>query len=210
MVISSLQPKNLKLFTKPVAMTTNYLLILKIKNNMSKITKILIVAVLSATALFSAVKLRAESPRAVEVYFFYIDTCSYCQQTMSFLADLVNSNSLIKVRAYNIKDNLDNQALFYQTGRAYGVSADGVPTLFIGNKVIDGYYPAEIENEINNCLTLECVSPEERLKMYQKFANETEDYSVEHYLKLRWLFIGAFIVFVISMGIIQAKTKKIS
>jgi len=31
MVISSLKPKDFKLFTKPVAMTTNYLLILKIE-----------------------------------------------------------------------------------------------------------------------------------------------------------------------------------
>jgi len=174
---------------------------------MRKITKIFTLTAICLAALFSAVQLRAESPHTAEVYFFYVDTCPYCQQTMLFLADLVNNNSLIEVSAYNIKDNADNQDLFYQTGRAYGISADGVPALFIGDKVIDGYYPVEIENAIDNCLALECVSLEERLKTYQKFAGATEDYSVENYLRLRWLLIGAFIVFVVVMGIIQSKTN---
>ncbi|MFC1613328.1 glutaredoxin family protein [Patescibacteria group bacterium] len=173
---------------------------------MSKITKFFTLTVLSFVLLFFAFKLHAESPNTSEVYFFYVDTCPYCQQTMVFLANLVKNNPLIEVSAYNIGDNIDNQGLFYQMGRAYGISADGVPTLFIGDKVIDAYYPAEIENAINNCLTFKCISPEERLKAYQKFDETTENYSIENYLKLRWLLIGLFVVFVVIASIFH-KTK---
>lgn len=148
---------------------------------------------------------KAQSQSTVDVYFFYQEGCPYCAQMKLFLADLIKRNPNVKVNAYDMADK-NNQELFLDFIGAYGTSTGGSPMLFIGDKVIEGNYPIEVENAVNNCFALGCNSPSVKLANYRKNSNiSNNDSSLELLMNLRWVFIGFAIIFI---GVIFYKFSK--
>ncbi len=62
--------------------------------------------------------------------------------------------------------NPDNTRLFNDVAKAYGTTAQGVPTTFIGDKYWVGYADymgQEMEAKIKSCIDIGCVNPGDKL-----------------------------------------------
>jgi len=102
-----------------------------------------------------------------EVWFFYGKGCPHCAEMKPFLESLQEKYPEMNLVEYEIYFNKSNLELFYKTAQAYGVEVEGVPTVFIDEKVFVGQsysIDKEIENELKNCIEKGCVSPEDILK----------------------------------------------
>lgn len=144
------------------------------------------------TTLFFISRTKASPP--VDVFFFHQNGCPHCEEMKIFLAGLVRNDKAIKISAYEVSSDLNNQALFIEMAKAYGASPDGLPMLFIGDKAINGNYPTEVENEIAKCLSLGCASPMEKLK--NSTPDKPDDALAEDLMKLRWIVLILAIMFI--------------
>jgi cytochrome c biogenesis protein CcdA/thiol-disulfide isomerase/thioredoxin len=81
----------------------------------------------------------AEAPARVELVLFWGDGCPKCEQERRLLADLQRREPRLVVRAYEVWHDADNRARFRETARRHGVSAQAVPTTFLGDRVWIGY-----------------------------------------------------------------------
>ena len=95
----------------------------------------------------------------VDVYLFVSKSCSYCDQASYFLNKLKDNGALITVHQLEISHNSDNLILFQKFSAAYDTLAGNAPTVFIGDKVITGFYPDKIEAQIKKCTAQKCVDP---------------------------------------------------
>ncbi|OGF20355.1 hypothetical protein A2Y83_02015 [Candidatus Falkowbacteria bacterium RBG_13_39_14] len=155
-----------------------------------KLTKRLIILFILMLPLFAL----AQSSHPVDVFFFHQNGCPHCEEMKIFLAGLVRNDKAIKISAYEVSSDLNNQALFIEMAKAYGASPDGLPMLFIGDKAINGNYPTEVENEIAKCLSLDCASPMERLK--NSTPDKPNDALTTDIMKLRWIVLILAIMFI--------------
>ncbi|MFH0856798.1 MAG: thioredoxin family protein [bacterium] len=162
---------------------------------------IFLMAIICACFMVRAVGAQIQSQHPVDVYFFYNVECPHCHEMQLFLANLVKDNNFIKISSYEVSDK-NNQALLMEMADAYGSSIEGVPVLFIGEKMFEGNYQTEVGNEINNCLAIGCASPMEKIENNKKTANS----SGEGFMNLRWVIIVAALVFI--GGIIWSSRKK--
>ena len=104
--------------------------------------------------------------KEVHLIYFYGQGCPHCEGIRSFLIDLKSHYPSLEVDSYEIYFNKENRELFEKISTAFGTEIKGVPTTFIGEKVIVGYSKSieeSIENEIKICLEKECKNPLDRL-----------------------------------------------
>ncbi len=161
-------------------------------------TKKIIISLMIIFAGFAVCRFtKAQAQFSVDVYFFYQEGCPYCAQMKLFLADLIKRNPNVKVNAYDMADK-NNQELFLDFVGAYGTTEGGSPMLFIGDKVIDGDYPIEVENAVNNCFALGCESSSVKIDNYRKIKNvsNNDSSSLELLMSLRWVIIIATLIFI--------------
>jgi thiol-disulfide isomerase/thioredoxin len=127
------------------------------------IGNLLLVAILAVLALslnpgVRRASAQAEGNRAI-LYFFWGNGCPHCAEAEPFLKDLVSRYPQMEVRAYEVWYNEQNQALFKTLGTAYGITASGVPGIFLGEKYWIGYSSdigSEIETSVAACLQNGC------------------------------------------------------
>jgi glutaredoxin len=95
----------------------------------------------------------------IDVYLFVSKSCAYCEQESYFLDKLKENGALITVHQLEISHNSDNLVLFQKFAAAYDTLVGNVPTVFIGDKAIAGFYPDKIEAQIKKCTVQKCVNP---------------------------------------------------
>ncbi|MCD6522874.1 MAG: hypothetical protein J7K68_03925 [Candidatus Diapherotrites archaeon] len=109
----------------------------------------------------------------VTAYFFWGQGCPHCAKEEPFLEQMEAKYPEFHAERFEIYRNTTNRALFKRTAEAYNTTIQGVPTLFIGNKVIVGWdprgifgepTPKAIENTIKECITYGCPSPGEKIE----------------------------------------------
>jgi len=86
----------------------------------------------------------AKADEKISLYFFYGNGCSHCAKEEIFLDKLEKQREDIVVYRYETWHNTENAKLLAQIGKELGVKTGGVPMLFIGNKVVTGYFNDEI------------------------------------------------------------------
>ena len=99
----------------------------------------------------------SDSP--VVIYFFWGDGCPHCAEAEPFLESLVNSNSQIELKSYEVWYNADNQKLLQKMAAAFNFESSGVPTIFIGDSYWVGFsdsIQAQIEKKAESCLKTAC------------------------------------------------------
>lgn len=79
------------------------------------------------------------APARVELVLFWGDGCPKCEQERRMLADLQRREPRLVVREYEVWHDAGNRARFAETARRHGVSAQAVPTTFLGDRVWIGY-----------------------------------------------------------------------
>ncbi len=98
----------------------------------------------------------------VELYSFYGLGCPHCGVLSSFLEDLEEKYPNLEVKEYEIYFDKENRKLFEYMADSFGVEIQGVPTIFIDEKVITGFSNAigeNIEEEVQRCSQECCISP---------------------------------------------------
>ena len=79
-----------------------------------------------------AVHIAAREP--VTIHYFWGDGCPHCAALKPFLEELAKRPG-VELARYEVWYDKDNRALFARVADAFGVEANGVPAVFIGNKV---------------------------------------------------------------------------
>ena len=133
--------------------------------------KIGIVLLLIVFCVFSAIKVDAQESidrqNDIHLYMFYGQGCPHCNKLKMFLNEIKNKYPLLKIREYEVYQDNKGRELFEKMSKAYNRSIEGVPTVFIDNKVIVGFsnkISVSLENEVKRCLSEECIDPIEKLK----------------------------------------------
>lgn len=102
----------------------------------------------------------------VTIYFFWGDGCPHCAAEKPFLEEMQAKYPEIEIKMFETWKNQDNVALFQKVAQAYGTTAQGVPTTFIGEEYWVGYADymrQEMEAKIKSCLDNGCVNPGDKI-----------------------------------------------
>jgi len=84
-------------------------------------------------------------------------------EALGFLRSLERDYPGVKVNAYEVWTTSTNVARFKRISEAYGVAARGVPTIFVGDRVWEGFSAAigdELKTYVEHCLDAGCPSPD--------------------------------------------------
>ena len=93
----------------------------------------------------------------VDVYLFYGQGCPHCVKAEDFFNDLNDPNVNLVEKEVYLDD--DNRLLFETFSKAYNSEIEGVPTIFIDDKIYVGFSASmgeEIKAEIERCSVEEC------------------------------------------------------
>lgn len=102
----------------------------------------------------------------VVMYVFHGQGCPHCAKLLSFLDDIQEDYPCLEIEEKETYFNDENRQLFENMSAAYGRQIEGVPTVFIGNKVIVGFSDRKagrIESEIQRCMDQGCINPIDKL-----------------------------------------------
>ncbi|HAZ30747.1 TPA: hypothetical protein DCY65_04165 [Candidatus Acetothermia bacterium] len=112
-------------------------------------------------ALLGFVSVAAE----VELHYFWAATCPDCLVMKEFLAELSAEYPTLKVVDYDVRADPGNLRLMLTLARAYGLTQERTPTVFVGGVAVAGIGRAvelRIQEEVERCLAEGCASPLDR------------------------------------------------
>jgi cytochrome c biogenesis protein CcdA/glutaredoxin len=98
----------------------------------------------------------------VHLHLFYGQGCPHCGNLILFLDSLKEKYSTLKIYEHEVYQNNVERELFQKMAEDFNTPIEGVPTVFIDNKVIVGFSNTigiSIENEIKRCLEVDCGNP---------------------------------------------------
>jgi cytochrome c biogenesis protein CcdA/glutaredoxin len=133
----------------------------KIKKNISKV--LILVFILCFYGNISNAQENSNVPNDVYLHLFYGQGCPHCGSLISFLDGIKSKYPSLKIYEHEVYQNNEERELFEKMSVAFNTSIEGVPTVFIDNKVIVGFSNSigeSIENEIKNCLSVDCGNSE--------------------------------------------------
>ncbi len=130
----------------------------------------------SVLLLFLLVPFLVSSQEKIDLVFFYGKGCPHCEQLEVFLDQIKDKYPGLSITSYEVYFNDENRQLFGEMAKLYNAEIQGVPTLFINDKVIIGFsnsIATSIEQEIEKCTTQTCTSPIEKLKKSGEISENT-------------------------------------
>lgn len=101
----------------------------------------------------------------VNLYVFYGQGCPHCASLLSFLNNIKDKYPTLKIYENEVYQNNENRKLFEKLAGKFNTKIEGVPTVFIDDKVIVGYsneIGVSLENEIKRCSLEKCANPLEK------------------------------------------------
>jgi hypothetical protein len=103
----------------------------------------------------------------IEVYLFWGEGCSRCDEEKLFLSGLAQGYPELDVRAFEVLRDRKNLNMLIALMNAHGKEASGVPITFIGDRVFEGFsrpIQAAMEQAIKECRERSCADPAAVLK----------------------------------------------
>ncbi len=128
---------------------------------MSAPAKIALALLLGACVTLAA-PAAAQAQRPVELAFFYGRGCPHCANMKEFLQSMQAKYPQLRVLEREVYFDAGNARLFERVAAGYGVPIEGVPTVFVGGRVIGGFseeMAARVEQGIRECVARGCASP---------------------------------------------------
>lgn len=121
--------------------------------------RLVYIPILLLISIFLSLSVSAASAQSniPEVHVFMRPGCIHCANIEKFLEDM-GSKYTFKVIQYDISDP-KNAELLQKFAIAYNIEVQGVPTVFMGEKVFVGDAPLTkqaLESEIKNCINKKC------------------------------------------------------
>jgi cytochrome c biogenesis protein CcdA/glutaredoxin len=117
----------------------------------------------------------------VDLYLFYGQGCLHCSLAKNFFEDVKDYHAL-NIIEKEIYFNDENRVLFEEMADSYGEQIQGVPTIFIDDKVFVGFSNTikdSLQEEIERCVREGCKSPIEHKMTSETLAVETESSPLE-------------------------------
>jgi len=111
----------------------------------------------------------------VDIYVFHGQGCPHCAQLLKFLDSIKDNYPSLNIVETEVYFDNEGRELFAKMCEAYGTEIQGVPTLFIDDKVIVGFSESlsrSLIQEIDFCIENGCESPILKLEDSSKL-NET-------------------------------------
>ena len=104
---------------------------------------------------------RALAVNEVNLYIFWGDGCPHCAAEKGFLNEIKDNYPNLRINAFEVYNDTQNQEYFKKTAEVLGENASGVPFTVIGDEVFIGFNesitPREIEERINFCSVSSCM-----------------------------------------------------
>jgi hypothetical protein len=103
----------------------------------------------------------------IEVYLFWGEGCSHCEEEKRFLSGLARGYPELDVRMFEVLRDRKNLNMLIALMNAHGKQASGVPITFIGDRVFEGFsrpIQDSIERAIKECGERSCADPAAVLK----------------------------------------------
>jgi len=119
--------------------------------------KILFLLILFSSVLFAQ----------TNMVIFYGQGCPHCAALESWLNEYQPQHPELNITNYEIYHNQQNRELMKKFTSSYNTKIEGVPTVFINDKIFVGY-SSEIQqqliDEINYCQSNQCINPFDKIK----------------------------------------------
>jgi cytochrome c biogenesis protein CcdA/glutaredoxin len=112
------------------------------------------------------------SSNDVHLHVFYGEGCPHCAQLHAYTDYLQNEYDNLIVENHEVYFNNTERILFEKVSRDYNTTIQGVPTVFINDKVIVGFSSSlakEMEDEIKYCSENECKNPISKNEKIESF-----------------------------------------
>lgn len=113
--------------------------------------------------LFSSLALAQND---VDMYIYYGQGCLHCDSLLKFLESIEDKYPTLNIIKKETYFDQANREEFEAMSAAFGHEIGGVPTIFIDEKVIEGFakpMKPSIEQEIQRCIQEGCASPISKL-----------------------------------------------
>lgn len=75
----------------------------------------------------------------VTILFFWGEGCPHCAAAKPFLERLAEKYPEIEIKSYEVLNNEKNLRFLEETAKARGAVVKGVPVIFVGNRVFEGF-----------------------------------------------------------------------
>ncbi len=151
------------------------------------------------------IKAQTNSNNKVELYFFWGKGCPHCAQTKPFLEGLKKKYPTLEVKEYEVYFNKSNRELADKIARAYGGIIEGVPTIFINDKMIVGFnekIAGEIESEVKYCEENKCLTPLEVMKNSSLISRITNSKEKEKNSETKGIIVFSLMIIILAASII--------
>lgn len=116
-------------------------------------------------AMFFLSKTSVLASEGVILHVFYGQGCPHCAALLSFLDKNKANYPTLKIYEHEVYQNDTNRKLFEELTAKFNTTIEGVPTVFIDDKVIVGFsqeIAVSLETEIDRCLYKKCGDPIEK------------------------------------------------
>lgn len=103
---------------------------------------------------------------SVTAHIFYGQGCPHCATMHSFLEEMSGNYPELIVKEHEVYFDKEGRELFQKMAAAFGHTIQGVPTIFIDEKVFAGGGTSTktyLENEIKRCIAEGCLDSEARI-----------------------------------------------
>jgi cytochrome c biogenesis protein CcdA/glutaredoxin len=134
---------------------------------MKKGVLILLLVISIALSAISLVLADNKSSDETVLHIFYGKGCSHCGSALEFLDSLVKKDPSLIIEKHETYFNSEERELFEQITYTYGEKIEGVPTIFIGNKIFVGFSNSigdSIKQEVEKCINGFCENPINKIK----------------------------------------------
>jgi len=105
----------------------------------------------------------SENPDSnIKLHIFYGKGCPHCGTALDFLDSIKQEYPQLSIEKHEIYFNQEERNLFEKITNAFGEEIEGVPTIFIDNKVIVGFSNSikeQLEQQIQECALENCEDP---------------------------------------------------
>lgn len=108
----------------------------------------------------------AETNQETTLHIFYGQGCPHCGTALNFLDTIQNDYLNLKIEKHEVYSNQTQRELFEQLADAFEKEIEGVPTIFVNDKVFTGFsdiIAESIKQEIEKCSNVKCRNPIEKI-----------------------------------------------
>ncbi len=127
---------------------------------MKKLMLLLLITTLVAPQIFG--ETNTTTNNTITLHLFFGNGCPHCGQELSFLEKILPKYPSLDIIEHEVYSSKENQKLFLNMAKAFDFEIQGVPTVFIDDKVISGFNSRighELEEQIKKCLIEDCGDP---------------------------------------------------